>query len=31
MQAYHFVKRKDGSFDTDGMREAIRAFASRDR
>lgn len=31
MQAYHFVKRDDGSFDTDGMREAIRAFASRDR
>jgi len=31
MQAYHFRKREDGTFDTDAMVEAIHAFASRDR
>jgi glucose-1-phosphatase len=31
MQAYHFRKREDGTFDTDAMVEAIHAFASRER
>ncbi|MGN7800584.1 HAD family hydrolase [Leifsonia sp. 22587] len=31
MHAYHFVKRDDGTFDTDGMRDAIHAFANRPR
>ena len=31
MQAYHFRKREDGTFDTDAMVDAIHAFASRDR
>jgi putative hydrolase of the HAD superfamily len=31
MHAYHVTKRDDGGFDTEGMRDAIRAFASRER
>jgi HAD superfamily hydrolase (TIGR01509 family) len=31
MHAHHFVKREDGTYDTDGLREAVRAFAERDR
>jgi putative hydrolase of the HAD superfamily len=31
MRAYHFEKREDGTFDTDGMLEAVHAFAERDR
>ena len=31
MHAFHFTKRDDGTFDIDGMREAIRAFAGRSR
>lgn len=29
MQAHHFVKRPDGGFDTDGMLDALHAFAAR--
>lgn len=29
MHAHHFVKREDGSFDTDALLDAIHAFASR--
>ncbi|WP_431247021.1 HAD family hydrolase [Leifsonia xyli] len=31
MHAFHFVKHDDGTFDTEGMLAAIRAFASRSR
>jgi putative hydrolase of the HAD superfamily len=31
MHAFHFKKHEDGSFDTEGMVEAIHAFASRSR
>jgi HAD superfamily hydrolase (TIGR01509 family) len=31
MHAFHFTKHDDGSFDIDGLREAIHAFAGRDR
>jgi putative hydrolase of the HAD superfamily len=29
MHAYHFVKGEDGTFDTDGMLDALHAFAAR--
>jgi FMN phosphatase YigB (HAD superfamily) len=29
MHAYHFTRREDGGFDTDGMLAAVRAFAAR--
>jgi len=29
MHAYHFAKREDGTFDTDGMLDALHAFAAR--
>jgi putative hydrolase of the HAD superfamily len=31
MHAFHFTKNDDGSFDTDGLRQAIHDFAERDR
>ncbi|MFJ8893068.1 HAD family hydrolase [Leifsonia sp. NPDC102414] len=31
MHAFHFTKRDDGTFDTDGLRAAIHAFATRTR
>jgi HAD superfamily hydrolase (TIGR01509 family) len=31
MQAFHFVKHDDGSFDTAGLVDAVHAFAARDR
>ena len=31
MHAFHFTKRDDGTFDTDGLRAAIHAFANRPR